>query len=838
MNADQQHESGDKHEMNRMTGPLQTDRKEVTVLAPAAHPNEFPIFHSFQDTHEAGKSEHRHRDYLKHFAIISLILALFPCLTLAQAVRYDSATYTTSSQYPINSFVPLMAVPGATVTICQDSACMTRATTYTNATASTACSTFAQLTPATGGACTATTDAQGNFGAWLLPGSYYYQIALPGGAGGTTNGPYAINVGAASGCPSGITCDANYSTLALAVAAAGNGTLAITRHWNNTPTQAITCQLQFFGNGLIQPAVSATVTISGAVSAPPNQQIFDTATNPGAAIAFSANYATVISPGWWGALPGASDVSGAVTNAIQSAVSSIGAGGNITFPPGTYSFCNVTIRTTAPVTVSGYGATINPDCTSAFVFTVFGNYNNIFGFHFAGTGGTQYKGIEITNDATTQNSQHVTVRDVWMYNMYQGIWDYMNTSLAPSGATYRAQITNTTIENYYQQATWAGSFGISFDGPSPGNAGGNDSRIYGGGVANYQQNVIVRNSTGTKISHFYTQGATDGIHYDGGSDLQLDDVYSEYNTNAVTAVNSPYQLIVIGGTTANFTTLLNGMLHNSAQAIFVGGPDGSWAPNIEYLNAAIAGVRNSAGAVVVSGVNEVDLCANASLNASANCMALAANGTTDFVADLTSISNTRTFTLYRPAANIQMNAANMYWDGLNLTFGTAATSNVQFPRASGLGSAIHSNGGSAANYNGLWLASNETSSSTGGGVQANASLSSWAVNIGGYNGITYSGTADTFGIFRKPAGGAYTSFLKIDSGNNVTFSNGFSINSTGAAEVGSATFASLGGNGNGTQLYCSDCKNVQNDGATAGATCVGSGSGAIARRENNQWHCN
>jgi hypothetical protein len=43
---------------------------------------------------------------------------------------------------------------------------------------------------------------------------------------------------------------------------------------------------------------------------------------------------------------------------------------------------------------------------------------------------------------------------------------------------------------------------------------------------------------------------------------------------------------------------------------------------------------------------------------------------------------------------------------------------------------------------------------------------------------------------------------------------------------------------NGATIYCSDCKNVVDNSATAGAACAGSGSGALARRENGRWDCN
>lgn len=51
-------------------------------------------------------------------------------------------------------------------------------------------------------------------------------------------------------------------------------------------------------------------------------------------------------------------------------------------------------------------------------------------------------------------------------------------------------------------------------------------------------------------------------------------------------------------------------------------------------------------------------------------------------------------------------------------------------------------------------------------------------------------------------------------------------------------FASLGTPVNGTEYYCSDCKNVIDNAATAGAACAASGSGALARRENGHWACN
>lgn len=44
--------------------------------------------------------------------------------------------------------------------------------------------------------------------------------------------------------------------------------------------------------------------------------------------------------------------------------------------------------------------------------------------------------------------------------------------------------------------------------------------------------------------------------------------------------------------------------------------------------------------------------------------------------------------------------------------------------------------------------------------------------------------------------------------------------------------------GNGSMVYCSDCGNTHDNTAVAGAECVGSGSGAVARKQNGHWDCN
>ena len=43
---------------------------------------------------------------------------------------------------------------------------------------------------------------------------------------------------------------------------------------------------------------------------------------------------------------------------------------------------------------------------------------------------------------------------------------------------------------------------------------------------------------------------------------------------------------------------------------------------------------------------------------------------------------------------------------------------------------------------------------------------------------------------------------------------------------------------NGVMTYCTNCKNVVDDAAVAGAACITGGHGAYAKRENSRWDCN
>src|SRR5262249_40450466 len=73
----------------------------------------------------------------------------------------------------------------------------------------------------------------------------------------------------------------------------------------------------------------------------------------------------------------------------------------------------------------------------------------------------------------------------------------------------------------------------------------------------------------------------------------------------------------------------------------------------------------------------------------------------------------------------------------------------------------------------------------------------------------------------------------LQAGGVVTY--GFRNTTTAPNLDGSTTFASLPtANAHGFYVYCSDCKSVA-DGATAGWTAVGGGTGAFVFRQNGVW---
>jgi len=113
--------------------------------------------------------------------LLLILVAVLPAFS--QAVRVDpQPTTTVSSVAPAGSMTPVLAIPGAIIAI--------SGTTYTSEAASTACPSNKPVVLAGTSTCVAASDAQGNFGFWMLPGSYTYTITLP--YSGKVFGPYPV----------------------------------------------------------------------------------------------------------------------------------------------------------------------------------------------------------------------------------------------------------------------------------------------------------------------------------------------------------------------------------------------------------------------------------------------------------------------------------------------------------------------------------------------------------------------------------------------------------------------------------------------------------------------
>lgn len=119
-----------------------------------------------------------------------LVLSLAGALSAQAIFRVDpSPVMTTSGTVPYGGNPALYAVANATIQLCTDTACATPATAYTDAGGLTACPSYAPVTWPGTTVCTSTTGAQGQFGFWLVPGTYYYRVTLPNG---TSFGNYPI----------------------------------------------------------------------------------------------------------------------------------------------------------------------------------------------------------------------------------------------------------------------------------------------------------------------------------------------------------------------------------------------------------------------------------------------------------------------------------------------------------------------------------------------------------------------------------------------------------------------------------------------------------------------
>lgn len=126
---------------------------------------------------------------------IAAILVLFLCAVPAfsQGVRFaPSPINTTATVFTTTVIVPVTA---STISFCAAPAsgvpCVNKATTYTDSTLTSACSTATQVVLDGTSSCVAAPDALGNWGIWAAPGQYAYTITTSGGA---SLGPFYVTL--------------------------------------------------------------------------------------------------------------------------------------------------------------------------------------------------------------------------------------------------------------------------------------------------------------------------------------------------------------------------------------------------------------------------------------------------------------------------------------------------------------------------------------------------------------------------------------------------------------------------------------------------------------------
>ena len=132
---------------------------------------------------------------------IALILALLTLPAVAQNVRYDIPFASTTGGS--GQQLPVYALPytGVSFFSCTAGNCSTPANTYNSVSSTSPCPTGSNVVLQGSASCTNQADAQGNAGAWFLPGQYAYTLRTQSGA---TYGPFNFSVGGGGSGSSGV----------------------------------------------------------------------------------------------------------------------------------------------------------------------------------------------------------------------------------------------------------------------------------------------------------------------------------------------------------------------------------------------------------------------------------------------------------------------------------------------------------------------------------------------------------------------------------------------------------------------------------------------------------
>lgn len=280
--------------------------------------------------------------------IISVSVFSFWAASLAaQTIRFDSGAFSPNAACVTGKSCSVVPMPDVQVHICaaEKPGCVPAAT-FVDATGKRRCPSTKPLAPRKGEAeCLASAGADGNFSVWLQPGSYTYSLSLTTRSGPKSFGPFPFLV---QRNPSGYKSDADYSTFDAACSAAGSGTLAVSRRWENLEAGNFACNLLFLPGGVLQPAPKAKLTLRGAVAAPLDG-IFDIARGG----AILPENVPEIYPQWFGAVSNPDVDSSAQIQAAQIAAAQTGK--PLHFPAGQYGICNVVVKTANSVEDLGDG---------------------------------------------------------------------------------------------------------------------------------------------------------------------------------------------------------------------------------------------------------------------------------------------------------------------------------------------------------------------------------------------------------------------------------------------------------------------------------------------------
>ena len=478
----------------------------------------------------------------------TLLLTLAIATTcFGQAVRFDSEVTTVNASCVSGKQCPLLALPGSSISVCQGSPATkalcqaSPATTYTAAGAGTTCSTLAQLTPSTGGACRSTADSQGNWGMWVLPGSYSYFITVPSTAGGGTTGPYPLSIQGAAG---GYVLDSLYATLAEACTAAGTGTLAITKAWNAVPTQTLSCKLWFLTLGKIQPASGAVVTIASTITAPA-AQIFDYSAS-GTVSLSGAKLSSGVLPQWFGAVGnGTTDDAAAVLAAIAAAP----AGKCVVyFPAATYRISS--LGTLSKVCTLDFGnSTILADTTGIWL-TVPANTDSGERVIFKDAIFDQYAAVVPTDIFKLAGQPDTLFENISFYTVHTShslVWNYSVYGTTFHGGKWVFNTVDAGVNNALLYASYAaaGDFStftidMSMDGVDMSNNTGKCVGLEGGDFS-FTNSVIESCSLGG-IEHvtdkwFITNMVLDHVYMEANGVFNLKFPKSTGNPNVSVSSN-------------------------------------------------------------------------------------------------------------------------------------------------------------------------------------------------------------------------------------------------------------------------------------------------------------